>query len=90
MIDYNFGDFEYIHTRCKELADEKGYNILPIILAEELAELIKVLMKTERYNSEDKTLRDDIFQIEDSLYEEIADVIIALIQYVYIFNFSYE
>ena len=90
MIDYNLGDLEYIHSRCKELADEKDYNILPIILAEELAELIKPLMKSERYNSEDKTLRDNIFQIDDSLYEELADVIIALIQYVYIFNFSYE
>lgn len=90
MIDYNFGDLEYVHSRCEELADEKPYNLLPIILAEELTELTQLLMKSKRYDLGDKTLRDDIFQIHENLYEEISDVIVTLFQLIYAFNFSYE
>ena len=90
MIDYNFGDLEYIHSRCKELAEKKSYNELPILLAEELAELIHPLMKFMRYINEDITMIDDINQIEEKLYEEISDVIVTLFQFIYLFNFSYE
>ena len=90
MIDYNFGDFEYIHSRCKELVDVKPYNGLPFLLAEELAELIQPLMKYERYFAIDRALRDDVNQIEENLYEEISDVIVSLFQFIELFNFSYE
>ena len=90
MIDYNFGDLEYIHTRCKELAEEKTFNELSMLLAEELAELIQALMKYERYNAEDKALSDDIDQIEENLHEEISDVIVSLFQFIYRFDISYE
>ena len=90
MIDYNFGDLEYIHTRCKELAEEKTMNEIPIILAEELSELIQPLMKYERYISNDKALLDNVRQLNHSLYEEISDVIVSLFQFIYLFNFSYE
>ena len=90
MIDYNFGDLEYIHTRCKELAEKKSFNQMSMLLAEELAELIQPLMKYERYIAEDKALSDDIDQIEENLYEEISDVIITLFQFIHLFNISYE
>ena len=90
MIDYNFGDLEYIHSRCEELAEEKTNNEIPVLLAEELAELIKPLMKYERYFLNDKSLRSNKEQLHESLYEEISDVIVTLFQFIYVFNFSYE
>ena len=90
MIDYNFGDLEYIHSRCKELAEQKSKNEIPILLEEELAELIHPLIKYERYVTKDKTLRDNIEEINQRLYEEISDVIVTLFQFIYLFNFSYE
>ena len=90
MIDYNFGDLEYIHSRCEELVDERPYNGLPFLLAEELSELIHPLMKYERYFLKDKTLKDNINQIEENIYEEISDVIVTLFQFICLFNFSYE
>ena len=90
MIDYNFGDLEYIHSRCKELAEEKTYNEMSMLLAEELAELIQPLMKYGRYVAEDKALSDDIEQIEENLYEEISDTIVTLFQFIQLFEFSYE
>ena len=89
MIDYNFGDLEYIHSRCKELAEDKTYNEISILLAEELAELTQCLMKFERYIAKDKALSVDIKQIEQGLYEEISDVIVSLFQFIFDFNFSY-
>ena len=70
MIDYNFGDFEYVHTRCKELAKEKSHLEIPILLAEELAELIHPLMKYMRYINEDITMLDGIDQLDEELYEK--------------------
>ena len=90
MIDYNFGDLEYIHSRCKELVDVKPYKGLPSLLVEELSELIHPLMKYERYFLKDITLIDNINQIEENIYEEISDVIVTLFQFIYLFNFSYE
>ena len=89
MIEYNFGDLEYIHSRCEELAEDKTYNEISILLAEELAELTQCLMKYERYIVKDKALSDDINQISENLYEEISDVIVSLFQFIYVFNFSY-
>ena len=90
MIDYNFGDLEYIHSRCKELAEKKTKNEMPLLLAEELAELTHPLMKYNRYIRKDITLLDDINQIEENIYEEISDVIVTLFQFIHVFNFSYE
>ena len=90
MIDYNFGDLEYVHTRCKELAEEISFKQLSMLVAEELAELIQAIMKYGRYVAVDKTLSKDINQIEENLYEEISDVIVTLFQFIYRFNFSYE
>ena len=89
MIDYNFGDLEYIHSRCEELAEDKTYNEITILLAEELAELTQCLMKYERFLAKDRALSVDINQIEEGLYEEISDVIVSLFQFIYGFNFSY-
>ena len=90
MIDYNFGDLEYVHSRCRELAEEKLHLEMPILLAEELAELIQPLMKYMRYINEDITMLDDIDQINENIYEEISDVIVSLFQFTHLFNFSYE
>ena len=89
MIEYNFGDLEYIHSRCEELAEDKTYNEATILLAEELAELIQNLMKYERFLAKDRALSVDINQIEEGLYEEISDVFVSLFQFIYAFNFSY-
>ena len=89
MIDYNFGDLEYIHSRCKELAEQKTHLEIPILLAEELAELIHPLMKYMRYINEDITMLDGIDQLDEELYEEISDTIVTLFQFIHLFNFSY-
>ena len=90
MIDYNFGDLEYVHTRCKELAEENSFKQLSMLLAEELAELIQAIMKYGRYVAVDRTLSKDINQIEENLYEEISDVIVTLFQFIHLFDISYE
>ena len=54
-------------------------NILTISI-EELAELMQVICKLKRLNSQDKTLRKEEYQIFEDLKEELSDVYLLLEQ----------
>lgn len=49
-----------------------------IITIEELAELTQALTKYIRYLISDDTLRKDRYEIQDMIYEELADVELCL------------
>ena len=49
-----------------------------IITIEELGELTQALTKYIRYMISDKTLRKDRYEIQDMIYEELADVELCL------------
>ena len=72
-----------IYNVCKHIAEDKHSTEINNILVEELSELIKAVIKLERYNFCDNTLRCNYHDIYGSIYEEIADVIIMLCQFIY-------
>ena len=49
-----------------------------IVTTEELAELSQALSKYVRFLCSDKTLRNDIDEISDMVYEELSDVELCL------------
>ena len=79
-----------INTICEDIADNKTNRELNELLVEELSELTKAVMKLERYNFCDNTLRCNYYDIYDNIYEELADVIIMMIQFIYKNNISYH
>lgn len=76
-------DFNTIYESCKNLAEINSTYTVNIIFAEELSELIQSTLKVERWICGDEFLRCEFKDIIDSLYEELADVIISLLQFVY-------
>ena len=72
-----------IITSCQDIADNKHSTEVNDLLVEELSELIKAVMKLERFNFCDNTLRCNYHDIYNNIYEELADVIIMLIQFIY-------
>ena len=52
--------------------------IQTIITIEELGELTQALSKYIRFMCSDKSLRNDIYQITDMVFEELSDVEICL------------
>ena len=72
-----------IYNVCKHIADNKHSTEVNDLLVEELSELIKAVMKLERWNYGDMFLRCEYEDIINNLYEEIGDVIIMLLQFVY-------
>ena len=72
-----------IYNVCKHIAVNKHSTEVNNLLVEELSELIKVVMKLERYNRCDNTLRCNYHDIYNNIYEELADVIIMLFQFIY-------
>ena len=79
-----------IYNICKHIADNRHSTEVNILLAEELSELIKPVMKLERFNNCDKSLRCDYHDISDNLYEELADVIIMICQFIHKNKISHE
>ena len=79
-----------IYNVCKHIADNKHITEVNYLLVEELSELIKAVMKLERYNSGDNTLRCTYHEIYDNVYEELADVIIMICQFLYKNKISYQ
>lgn len=75
--------FNIIYDACKDIADRKTNSEIYILLAEELSELIKPLLKLERWNWADEFLRCEYSDIRNNIYEELADVIIMLLQFIY-------
>ena len=72
-----------IYNVCKHIADNKHSTEVNDLLVEELSELIKAVMKLERYNFCDNTLRCNYYDIYNNIYEELADVIIMICQFIY-------
>ena len=60
-----------------------------IISIEELAELMQVICKLKRLNSQDKTLRKEEYQIFEDLKEELSDVYLLLEQIKLIIEINY-
>lgn len=79
-----------IYNVCKHIADNKRSTEVNDLLVEELSELIKVVMKLERYNFCDNTLRCNYHDIYDNIYEEVADVIIMICQFTHKNKISHQ
>ena len=69
-----------IYKVCKYIAEKKHSTEVNDLLVEELSELIKAVIKLERYNFCDNTLRCNYHEIYDNIYEKITDVTIMLFQ----------
>lgn len=81
--DNSIKAFNIIFDACKDIADRKTNNEVNMLLVEELSELIKPIIKLERWNWADEFLRCEYSDIRNSIYEELADVIIMLLQFIY-------
>ena len=72
-----------MYNVCKHIADNKHSTEVNDLLVEELSELIKAIMKLERYNFCDNTLRYNYHDIYDNIYEELSDVIIIICKFIH-------
>ncbi len=79
-----------INMVCNDIADNKTNREVNEMLVEELSELIKAVIKLERWDMGEITLRYNIDEIYDNLYEEMADVIIMMLQFIHKNNIEYE
>ena len=86
---YN-NDYKMVYDICKYIASNKQSTEVNVLLIEELSELIKAVMKLERYNFCDNTLRCNYHDIYNNIYEELADVIIMMFQFIYKNKISQE
>ena len=81
---------DIINMVCKDIADNKTNIQATELLIEELSELIKAVVKLERWDNGETTLRYNIDEIYNNLYEELADVIIMMLQFIYKNNIECE
>ena len=92
---------DIINMVCKDIADNKTNIQETELLIEELlelikavekleTELIKAVVKLERWDNGETTLRHNIDEIYNNLYEELADVIIMMLQFNYKNNIECE
>ena len=79
-----------INMVCKDITVNKTYKEVHELLIEELSELIKAVVKLERWDNGETTLRYNIYDIYNNLYEELADVIIMMLQFIHKNNIEYE
>ena len=79
-----------ITTSCRDIADNKTKREVNELLVEELSELIKAVVKLERWDNGETTRRDNIDEIYNNLYEELADVIIMMLQCIHKNNIECE
>ena len=86
---YN-NEYKMVYDICKYIASNKNFREVNNLLVEELSELIKAVMKLERYNMRDKSLRCDYHDIYNNIYEELADVVIMMIQFIYKNKISHQ
>ena len=75
--------FKIINACCIEIVENKTNKEVSELLIEELSELIKAVIKLERWENGETTLRYNIDEIYNNLYEELADVIIMMLQFIY-------
>ena len=81
---------DIINMVCNDIADNKTNIQVTELLIEELSELIQAVIKLERWENGEITLRYNIDEIYNNLYEELSDVIIMIIQFIYKNNIEYE
>ena len=81
---------DIINMVCIDIAKEKTGIEINTMLFEELSELIKAVVKLERWDNGETTLRYNIDEIYNNLYEELADVIIMILQFIHKNNIEYE
>ena len=79
-----------IKIACNDIADNKTSREINELLIEEISELIKPLIKLQRWDNGETTLRYNIDEIYNNLYEELADVIIMMSQFIYKNNIECE
>ena len=79
-----------INMVCNDIADNKTNKELIELLIEELSELIQAVVKLQRWDNGETTLRYNIDEIYNNLYEELADVIIMMLQFIHKNNIEYE
>lgn len=79
-----------INTVCKDIAVNKTNIEVSELLIEELLELIKAVIKLQRWDNGETTLRYNIYDIYNNLYEEMGDVIIMMLQFIYKNNLECE
>ena len=79
-----------INMACKDIADNKTNIQVTELLIEELSELIQAVVKLERWDIGETTLRYNIDEISNNLYEELADVIIMMLQFIHKNNIECE
>ena len=82
--------FKIINACCVEIAENKTNKEVSELLIEELSELIKAVIKLERWENGETTLRYNIDEIYNNLYEEMGDVIIMMLQFIYKNNIECE
>ena len=75
---------------CNDIADNKTNIQVTELLIEELSELIQAVVKLERWDNGETTLRYNIDEIYNNLYEELGDVIIMMLQFIHKNNIEYE
>ena len=83
-------DFNIINTVCKDIADNKTSREINELLIEEISELIKPVIKLQRWDNGETTLRYNIDEIYNNLYEELGDVIIMMLQFIHKNNIECE
>ena len=79
-----------INMVCNDIADNKTNIQVTELLIEELSELIQAVVKLERWDNGETTLRYNIDEIYDNLYEELGDVIIMMLQFIHKNNIECE
>ena len=79
-----------INMVCNDIADNKTRIEVNELFIEELSELIKAVVKLERWVNGETTLRYNIDEIYNNLYEELGDVIIMMLQFIYKNNIECE
>ena len=79
-----------INMVCKDIADSKTNREVNELLIEELSELIQAVVKLERWDNGETTLRYNIDEIYNNLYEELGDVIIMMLQFIHKNNIECE
>ena len=67
---------------CKYISENKSSEEINTLFIEELSELIKPIAKLQRWSYGDTFLRCEYKDIIDNIYEEIADVIIMMFQFI--------
>ena len=82
--------FKIINACCIEIAENKTNREVNELLVEELSELIKAVIKLQRWDNGETTLRYNIDEIHNNLYEELADVNIMMLQFIYKNKIEYK